>query len=115
MDDTPHVIQECCDKYPDLVRMVIESKIQSSYAARNKGVQAARGEILAFTDSDCMPEPNWVEAGICALKSERASCGGGHITFFYKAKQPNLYEFYDSSRKLMSCARVMMTRSAAAG
>jgi len=99
-DDTSWVIEQYTRKYRGRVRFVLESKIQSSYAARNKAIAEAKGHILAFTDSDCIPEPNWIEAGICALKNKRASCGGGHITFFYKAKQPNLYEFYDSSRKL---------------
>jgi hypothetical protein len=30
-------------------------------AARNRGVQAARGEILLFTDADCAPTPDWIE------------------------------------------------------
>lgn len=28
-------------------------------AARNVGAQAARGEVLAFTDDDCIPAPRW--------------------------------------------------------
>jgi GT2 family glycosyltransferase len=35
--------------------------------ARNGGVAAARGEILAFTDSDCVPEPQWLSRGVAAL------------------------------------------------
>jgi glycosyltransferase involved in cell wall biosynthesis len=30
-------------------------------AARNAGVAAAGGEIIAFCDDDCVPEPEWVE------------------------------------------------------
>lgn len=35
--------------------------------ARNGGVAISRGEILAFTDSDCVPEPEWLEQGLLAL------------------------------------------------
>jgi glycosyltransferase involved in cell wall biosynthesis len=30
-------------------------------AARNLGVREARGDLLIFTDDDCVPEPNWLE------------------------------------------------------
>lgn len=32
--------------------------------ARNRGVEIARAPIIAFTDSDCRPEPSWLQAGI---------------------------------------------------
>lgn len=38
-----------------------------SYAARNVGAAAAQGEVLAFTDADCIPEPDWLGAGLRAL------------------------------------------------
>ena len=35
--------------------------------ARNGAAAAARGDILAFTDSDCVPEPAWLAQGVAAL------------------------------------------------
>jgi glycosyltransferase involved in cell wall biosynthesis len=33
-------------------------------AARNAGWRAAGGEIIAFTDDDCIPDRNWLKAGV---------------------------------------------------
>ncbi|MEG4029929.1 MULTISPECIES: glycosyltransferase [unclassified Microcoleus] len=43
------------------IRHLAENQIQSSYAARNKGIRASTGEIIAFTDADCRPESDWLE------------------------------------------------------
>jgi GT2 family glycosyltransferase len=37
--------------------------------ARNGGVAAAHGEILAFTDSDCVPAQGWLAEGVAALSN----------------------------------------------
>jgi glycosyltransferase involved in cell wall biosynthesis len=37
---------------------------------RNVGAQLARGELIAFTDSDCLPEPGWLAAGVAALRAD---------------------------------------------
>lgn len=46
--------------------------------ARNGGVVASRFPVLAFTDSDCLPEPQWLERGLDALRT--ADLVGGGIT-----------------------------------
>ena len=43
------------------VKPLSEPHIQSSYAARNRGIRAATGSLLAFTDADCRPQPPWLE------------------------------------------------------
>ena len=40
----------------------------NSYSARNRGVAASRGKILAFCDADCIPEPDWLEEGMAGLR-----------------------------------------------
>src|SRR5579884_2504543 len=37
-------------------------------AARNAGWRAARGEVIAFTDDDTVPDPGWLREGVAALK-----------------------------------------------
>jgi GT2 family glycosyltransferase len=44
-------------------------------AARNAGARAAEGELLAFTDDDCLPEPGWLR-GLCAAAAPGTMVGG---------------------------------------
>src|SRR5579883_2106310 len=39
-------------------------------AARNAGWRAARGEFIAFTDDDCLPDPHWLSAGVAAFAGD---------------------------------------------
>ncbi len=51
--------EEIVGQYPDVTYLPV--KHGGPAAARNAGSYAARGEILAFTDSDCIPAPDWLE------------------------------------------------------
>ena len=48
--------------------------------ARNGGVAQAKGELLAFTDCDCVPEPQWLASGLEALA--RYDIVGGDVRVF---------------------------------
>src|SRR5438477_1899137 len=49
------------DADPGGPRMVIISQENKGLSvARNVGAQAATGEIVAYTDSDCVPDPDWL-------------------------------------------------------
>jgi GT2 family glycosyltransferase len=56
---------------------VIEVKERGAGPARNAGVLASRGEALAFIDSDCRPDPRWLEEGLAGLRS--ADFVGGRV------------------------------------
>src|SRR5690606_18155071 len=57
-NDTGQLVPSGCASSPN-VRILQESKA-GSYAARNRGLVEAKGELIGFTDSDCIPEPDWI-------------------------------------------------------
>lgn len=46
---------------------VLEQAQSGPAAARNRGGEHASGQVLAFTDADCMPSAGWLQAGVAAL------------------------------------------------
>jgi GT2 family glycosyltransferase len=72
-----------------------ESKA-GSYAARNKGLSIAKGEIFGFTDSDCIVDKDWITN---AVKIFNDNAGiqriGGAVKLFYKHQRPSKVELHD--------------------
>jgi len=62
------------------VRMLVEPR-PGGFIARNTGLDAASGDVIAFTDADCYPEPGWIEAGIAAIGSSRVIVAGHVVAF----------------------------------
>jgi glycosyltransferase involved in cell wall biosynthesis len=46
---------------------------QGPAAARNLGVEKARGKIVLFTDADCEPVEDWLETMVCPLEDDAIS------------------------------------------
>src|SRR5690625_2819859 len=56
----------------------------SPYVARNRGMEEAKGEVIAMLDANKIPDPCWLEEGVKALysgKSGKADLAGGNIIF----------------------------------
>lgn len=79
------------------VRLVEERDLQSSYAARNRGVAASRSALLAFTDADCVPDPGWVRALVSALEPAAVGIAAGPIEPW---RSDRLVERYQAVRAL---------------
>jgi glycosyltransferase involved in cell wall biosynthesis len=83
-------------KYPQ-IKLLSETK-KGAYAARNLGVAESRGEIIAFTDSDCEPSPEWLDKISEAIdKPGVGLIQGGRL---YTTDSPSLLllESYESER-----------------
>jgi glycosyltransferase involved in cell wall biosynthesis len=62
---SPDASREIVQRYPG-IRLLSESK-RGSYAARNRAVAGSTGSIIAFTDADCAPAPDWLQAIVTVL------------------------------------------------
>ena len=58
------------------VRLVKLSRRSFPGQTRNIGIQHARGEIIAFLASDCIADPNWLQARVDAHREGFAAVGG---------------------------------------
>src|SRR5690242_8571974 len=63
-------------RFPAPLRYLAVTGPHGPAAARNAGWRAAHGEILAFTDDDCVPEPSWLREGLAALAGGAAAASG---------------------------------------
>jgi glycosyltransferase involved in cell wall biosynthesis len=79
-DRTLNFLKTTAQLCPLTIEPVSENQIQSSYAARNTGIRAARGEIIAFTDADCRPQPQWLESLIQPFNQPDVVIVAGEIT-----------------------------------
>ena len=80
---------------PDNFKMIHEFK-PGSYSARNAAIKIAKGEVLAFTDSDCIPDRDWLVQGIKGISEGYKRVAGG-IELFYKQDKLSLAEIYEKA------------------
>lgn len=75
---------------------ILHESERGSYAARNLGVRFSQGQILAFIDSDCIPDPQWLENGILLLKEKgKKTVIGGRVKRIGKNQRLNWIERHE--------------------
>ncbi len=64
-ESNPDEILRCCAPQNDKISILyFRQTNQGPASARNKGAECAKGEIIFFTDSDCVPAPDWIKTNI---------------------------------------------------
>jgi glycosyltransferase involved in cell wall biosynthesis len=58
---------------------VVEEARRSPGAARNAGIAVARGQLIAFTDADCVVDSPWLKEVIAPLDDRSIGVAGGAI------------------------------------
>jgi cellulose synthase/poly-beta-1,6-N-acetylglucosamine synthase-like glycosyltransferase len=91
-DSSPALVK----KYPR-IKLISESK-QGAYASRNRGVAASKGNILAFTDADCMPASDWLREISRPLHSSTAGLAQGARSYAGESPALAMLAAYECER-----------------
>jgi len=88
-DSTEQMVKELAARMPNCIRYYRTPENRGVAVSRNAASRLARSEILAFTDSDCRVERNWLAAGLAALQDERVGLVTGAV--YHKPEQTVTY------------------------
>lgn len=91
LPETKSLVEQFAARADCPVRYIAVSAAHGPAAARNAGWQAARGGIIAFTDDDCQPEPDWLREGVACLHKSNAAAATGKVIVPLPA-EPTDYE-----------------------
>ena len=86
-DGTADAIRRFADGAPFAVRCVHAATPGLSHA-RNAGLQHASGRIVAFTDDDCYPRPDYLRAVVDVFAHHQAGVIGGRVVLHDPADAP---------------------------
>jgi glycosyltransferase involved in cell wall biosynthesis len=68
-DRTPKVLDEWLGRENRFrLQALRQDPNRGPAAARNRGWQVAAGEVICFTDDDCIPDPAWVATHVAAVR-----------------------------------------------
>ncbi|PZU84838.1 MAG: glycosyl transferase [Chryseobacterium sp.] len=90
---------EFANRFPiaDNVTILNEPKA-GSYVARNTALDAAKGSLIGFTDSDCIPDINWIKNAVKVFSTDKTIDRiAGRLKMFYPNKNVSLADLYDAT------------------
>jgi glycosyltransferase involved in cell wall biosynthesis len=92
-------------KYPRI--KLLSEKKQGAYAARNRGIAASRGQIIAFTDPDCVPGSDWLQQIDPMMRSSSVRVVvGSHQSAKHSLALQILEEYENEKNKFIFSSRI---------
>ncbi|HEV7365037.1 MAG TPA: glycosyltransferase [Gemmatimonadales bacterium] len=70
---------DCQTRQPDEVLQILDQDRRGVAWGRNEGIRRAKGDLIAFTDDDCVPGPQWLATLIDAIDRYEADGAGGNL------------------------------------
>jgi glycosyltransferase involved in cell wall biosynthesis len=74
-DETPDLVRRFIATARARVHLIVRPHNGGQAAGRNDALKEAAGELVAFTDSDCEPAPDWLERALHRFAVEPALAG----------------------------------------
>jgi glycosyltransferase involved in cell wall biosynthesis len=103
VDDTSLRVERFANAHPELeLRYLCNEQNVGANRSRNRAVAHARGELVAFLDSDCRPQPAWLEELVAAFDSPRVVAASGRVE---TPPPTNVYELAMSNHSLIADTR----------
>jgi mycofactocin system glycosyltransferase len=89
-DGSTDDLHEVVSRHP--VRLLAYAGNRGQSHARNLGVAKARGDIIAFIDSDCVAEAQWLSELTPYFQDPRIALVGGYVAAYYRETWLDRYE-----------------------
>lgn len=83
-------------QYPGI--QLLHETMQGSYAARNRGLQEAKGEVIAFMDADCVPSHDWLHEIMLAMEQPDLGIVLGRRAFAGNSITLSMFAAYEDEK-----------------
>lgn len=107
-DETAKMVRIWMKRHPQYSVRLVQQQNTGPAAARNRGAQVAKADILLFTDADCAPTATWCaallhafdKADVVGAKGTYLTVQTGSVSRFVQAEYEDRYDRMDIQNRI---------------